>query len=805
MSRSCHPMDKLAARVSSKLEEGNYRGAVRLACSENTMAEHTNDTLEALRQKHPPPHCNSTEVDLNCDPPLHFTIDTEQIKKVITSFPNGSGGGHDGLLPQHLKDLTGISAGDGGALLLKALAGLITLMLGGRTPNAIRPLLFGANLIALRKKEGGIRPIAIGCTIRRLASKCACLHALNSIPDILSPHQLGFGVSGGAEAAVHASRVYLNHLPSHKAILKVDFRNAFNCIRRDKILEAIKEFIPELLPYVHSAYSAPSILLWEGDQIKSSEGVQQGDPIGPLLFCITIHKLVSSLTSEFSVFYLDDGTIGGNLDDITADLKRIEEQGQDLGLYLNVEKSELISHNQSTVDDVLSTFPGLQFVHAQQATLLGSPLGGEAMDACLDSQLHQLKLIGERLCHFQSHDAFTILRHSFALPKLLHILRTSPAFSSPHLLSWDNLLMSIVSRITNIDFHRDDPSWLQATLPVGSGGLGLRSASHLAPSAFLASADGASRLMHQLLPHHLSTTTYTERNSALSFWREDLPPDTPLPPSPNRQKSWDKPRVEVLFDSLLRRCSDHESRARLLAAGSRESGAWLNAPPVSSLGLRMSNDMIRISIGLRVGAPIVQPHTCVQCGKEVDHHARHGLSCKSSQGRLSRHNALNNVIYRSLVAAKVPSRLEPSGLHRSDGKRPDGMTMVPWSEGKFLVWDSTCVDTFCSSNHLRASREPGGAAAYAEQQKVLKYIHLDRTYQFQPVAVETGGSIGPDSKSFLLDLGRRLKMATGEPRSYAFLLQRISVAIQTGNASSVLGSLPTPSIPFLDENDGFVD
>ena len=119
-----------------------------------------------------------------------------------------------------------------------------------------------------RKRVASVHAIAIGCTIRRLASKCACLHALNSVPDILSPYQLGFRVSGGAEAAVHASRVYLNHLPSHKAILKVDFRNAFNCIRRDKILEAIKEFIPELLPYVHSAYSAPSILLWEGDQIN---------------------------------------------------------------------------------------------------------------------------------------------------------------------------------------------------------------------------------------------------------------------------------------------------------------------------------------------------------------------------------------------------------------------------------------------------------------------------------------------------------------------------------------------------------
>ena len=93
------------------------------------------------------------------------------------------------------------------------------------------------------------------------------------------------------------------------------------------------------------------------------------------------------------------------------------------------------------------------------------------------------------------------------------------------------------------------------------------------------------------------------------------------------------------------------------------------------------------------------------------------------------------------------------------------MTMVPWTEGKFLVWDATCVDTFCPSNLHRASSEPGGAAAHAEVEKVKKYSHLDRLYQFQAVAVESGGTIGPLSKTFLRHLGRRLRMSTGEPKS----------------------------------------
>ena len=84
------PIEQLAARVSIKLEESDYRGAVRLACSEDVIAEHNSQTLEALREKHPPAHPNSTVVDMDYSPSLSFSIDTEVVQKAIRSFPNGS-------------------------------------------------------------------------------------------------------------------------------------------------------------------------------------------------------------------------------------------------------------------------------------------------------------------------------------------------------------------------------------------------------------------------------------------------------------------------------------------------------------------------------------------------------------------------------------------------------------------------------------------------------------------------------------------------------------------------------------------
>ena len=88
----------------------------------------------------------------------------------------------------------------------------------------------------------------------------------------------------------------------------------------------------------------------------------------------------------------------------------------------------------------------------------------------------------------------------------------------------------------------------------------------------------------------------------------------------------------------------------------------MNALPISSLGLRMDNDTIRVAVGLRLGVPLCRPHTCVHCGSDVDAQGTHGLSCQYSQGRHFRHAAMNDIVHRSLVAAKIPARLEPSGL-----------------------------------------------------------------------------------------------------------------------------------------------
>ena len=94
----------------------------------------------------------------------------------------------------------------------------------------------------------------------------------------------------------------------------------------------------------------------------------------------------------------------------------------------------------------------------------------------------------------------------------------------------------------------------------------------------------------------------------------------------------------------------------------------------------MDDTTIRIAVGLRLGLPLCHPHSCRRCGGHVDKFATHGLSCRCSEGRHLRHLSVNSIVQRALSAAGVPSRLEPSGLVRSDGKRPYGVSL--WFLGR---------------------------------------------------------------------------------------------------------------------------
>ena len=149
---------------------------------------------------------------------------------------------------------------------------------------------------------------------------------------------------------------------------------------------------------------------------------------------------------------------------------------------------------------------------------------------------------------------------------------------------------------------------------------------------------------------------------ALSLWQATHENPPPSHSFSHRQPVWDSAIVKASFNALVVFAPDTQSRARLLAVSCPESGAWLHAMPISSVGLWMDDDVIRIAVSLRLGVSMCHPHVCSCCGAEGNNLGTHGLSCRFSKGRHSQHAALNDILKRALDSTMIPCHLEPFGL-----------------------------------------------------------------------------------------------------------------------------------------------
>jgi len=762
----------LSAAVRSKLEDGNIRAAVRIICSEEKPAANNDATLKALRERHPPAAVDFAAVP---DPSAFsaMSVTEREVSRAIRSFPAGSAAGPDGIRPQHLLDL--ITCKEAGQELVAAITELVNLLLEGRCPPAVASILFGGRLFALEKKSGGVRPIVIGYTWRRLAAKCANSYALSQLGDSLLPEQLGVATSGGCEAAVHATRRYMAAMSADTVLVKIDFSNAFNCLRRDRMLKTVADHMPDLYRFCWLSYGNATALRFRNDTIWSAEGAQQGDPLGPLLFCMTIQPLLQSLSSELVAAYLDDVTLGGSKSTVADDINTIATVGPSYGLELNTSKCEAITQTGVANHAVIG---GFQQKTTDSATLLGAPLStGAAMTDCLQTRCQDLTRAVNRLKLVSSHDALVLLKNSLSAPKLLHTLRSACCVDHDLLKGFDDQLRSGVSSICNVSLT--DDQWLQASLPVRNGGLGIRSVSSLASSAFLASAAGTRQLQDRILhrAHHVSDETYDRCLEARVSTGIDLPDDSDI----HRQSRLDKSVVESEYKQLLSRYTDPYHRARLLAAAAPHSGDWLHTLPISACGLHLEDNAIRVAVGLRLGCAICEAHPC-PCGATVDPLGQHALSCKKNAARVQRHAWLNDLIHRALIRADTPAVKEPQGLNRTDGKRPDGLTLVPWHCGRSATWDVTVVHTLAASYIQQSATDAGSAAAAASERKSAKYSNLTSSHVFYPVAIETLGVLADEAHEFITEIGRRASQSTADPRETTFLYQRISTAIQRFNA-----------------------
>ncbi|XP_055346445.1 uncharacterized protein LOC129593946 [Paramacrobiotus metropolitanus] len=439
--------------------------------------------------------------------------------------------------------------GETGESLLSALSKLANLALSGKIPAAAKRVFFGGMLTPLLKKNGGIRPIACGCTLRRLFGKVISRRVQDEMGELFRPVQLGYGTRGGAEAAVHAARKFVRDDCSEVQV--VDFANAFNTVRRDVMLKKVAEVLPQYYAFISAAYSTPSSLFCGDQIIASAHGIQQGDPLGPLLFCLISANLSRELQSELNIWFLDDGTCGGDPDTVLGDFMTILGKARTLGLQLNLSKCELHvfggteSERKEVIESFHSISPEILLVSSEQLDLLGAPLTDLAIGRVLDGKIGQIRRLTDLLGVLPAHQSLFLLKNSLSLPRLLFTLRCAPCWKCPDKLRlFDDTVRRKAEEITNVEMS--DTVWRQAILPDRLGGIGLCRAEDVALPAYLSSCYATDPLVCEIVPD----TGQSPRENVVKVYQEKL----------GRPTAYAEPSFPVSVDRIVRILADGDSK-----------------------------------------------------------------------------------------------------------------------------------------------------------------------------------------------------------------------------------------------------
>ena len=199
----------------------------------------------------------------------------------------------------------------------------------------------------------------------------------------------------------------------------------------------------------------------------------------------------------------------------------------------------------------------------------------------------------------------------------------------------------------------------------------------LAPSAFLSSASATLSLQEAILSASVAGADDTAVSNIKTTWSCLANTTEPSDLSKHIQRAWDAPVTTAAYNVLTSTSQSPVDLARLKAVVTSHAGDWLHAPPLTAVGLRLSDDAIRIAIGYRLGTNICKSHTCV-CGATVDARDLHGMACRKSGPRHIRHSQLNDLIWRAVKKAQIPASRNPSDYRGLTAKGP---TERLWSRG----------------------------------------------------------------------------------------------------------------------------
>ena len=803
--------EKNIARATRLGEEGQYIRSLQALVSLG-LAEQSREALLEMKAKHPqspPPTIPTTDI-------LAQSFSPQEVSDAAKSFHKGSAAGPSGFRPEHLTVVLKGSPPNRSGRAETQLTRVINAMAKGKLPATVTPYICGARLHAGIKKDGKLRPIAVGNLLRRLTSKAMVRALQGKMKGLLSPHQLGVAVTGGCEIAVHAVKEAVSRRPD-KWVLQLDLENAFNSVDRSTMLAQVARLLPESLAWAVSCYGTPSLLQFGSSTLSSSTGVQQGDPYVGAAFALTLQLVIDAIQEQLPrldvhAWFHDDGSAVGTLDELQALVDIVRRIGPAMGFNLNPDKSSIWCPQALGPGEPDPLQRGIKRVEDSGIKLLGSPVGSsDFTKRFLEAKVEKVRSLTAELHSLQHPQLeFVLLRSCLALPKIVFLLRTTntSTFTST-LQDFDSITREGLGRILGGPIIAQ--GWEQAKLPVGMGGLGLRSAEDHSEAAYACSLTSSKPLIRELL--HLSdedllplpqdllssvSRKMGEENEASDEFFVGL--------GQKRASSKIDLKNKILLSERVKGegCETDIARLNSVSIEGSHAGDWLTVVPSPGLGLRLQPPEFVVALRHRLGHPIFSSAgPCPACGQASDVLGDHAMNCAWHGERIARHNALRDTIHSTAANAALAPTKEGRFLLPGEGGRPADIFIPHWSAGRDAALDVTVINPLQAAQVHDAAATAGHALGEAHRRKLDKSWEAchGQGIEFLPLAVECLGAWHPLAIAELKKLGSALARQTGEEESTTIqrLFQRLSISLVKGNAALFNNRSPPEPVTMGDE------
>ena len=305
------------------------RRAAKILSSEGTAPDSRKTLIELTKLHREENEILQPMEDYSCEA---YQFDKGKVLLQLQSFSNFTATGPSKMYPEHLLHAINCSVSDQSKRTMISLTKLVTMASRGQLPSFVAPAFCSATLTALNKKKTGI---AVGDVIRRLVAKCIAKEAAIEAVELFGAKQLGIVVREGAESIVHATKITFERVKRVKSgvILQIDFRNAFISVKRSHLLGSTNVLMPSIMSFESFWYSKHSDLFFNSSTDDCQTGVQQGDPLGLLLFLLAIWPVIDEIKSKTPnpwkhCWYFDDGIIAGTKIELCKALEILSESGE---------------------------------------------------------------------------------------------------------------------------------------------------------------------------------------------------------------------------------------------------------------------------------------------------------------------------------------------------------------------------------------------------------------------------------------------------------------------------------------------